>query len=491
VESDGEDLLLPYQQLLIRKTRESAFTVASKSRRIGYTWGVAADAVLTAGSVRAERGMDVLYIGYNLAMAREFIDVCAMWARTLSPAATCVREGFLGRGHDAVGAFRIGFASGYEICALTSRPRSLRGRQGYVIIDEAAFHDELDELLKAVLAMLVWGGKVLAVSTHDGVDNPFNRLVEDVRCGRRAGALVEVYFDEALAQGLYKRICQVSGRDWSAEAEADWRAEIIRFYGDGADEELFGIPKSGGGSFLAPSLIERQQRPGIPVLRWSRKPDFVLEPDAAREAAARAFCENEIGPALARLDPALPSYLGEDFGRSGDLTVIWPVQLGADMVRRPPFVVELRQIPFAQQKQILWWIIDRLPRFAGGAMDATGNGAAIAEETATRYGAGLIRQIKITAGWYDAVGPHLKRAFEDGLTELPRDLEIYQDHRALQREGGSVRLARDGAADRHGDSAIAHMMALQASRLDNSAGLLGYMREMAAEAERPGRRRRG
>ena len=28
------------------------------------------------------------------------------------------------------------------------RPRSLRGKQGYVIVDEAAFHDDLAELLR-------------------------------------------------------------------------------------------------------------------------------------------------------------------------------------------------------------------------------------------------------------------------------------------------------------------------------------------------------
>ena len=28
--------------------------------------------------------MDSFYIGYNLDMAREFIDVCAMWARSFS-----------------------------------------------------------------------------------------------------------------------------------------------------------------------------------------------------------------------------------------------------------------------------------------------------------------------------------------------------------------------------------------------------------------------
>jgi phage FluMu gp28-like protein len=435
--------------------------------------------------------MDTLYIGYNLAMAREFVDTCAMWARAFVPAAGAVEERLFDGGEPGAGeirGFRIDFASGFEIAALSSRPRSLRGRQGYVVIDEAAFHDELDELLKAALAMLIWGGKVLVVSTHDGAANPFNRLVEDVRSGRQPGAVVEIGFDDALADGLYRRICLMAGRDWSAEDEAAWRDGIIRFYGDGAEEELFAIPRAGGGAFLPAALLERQQRPGIPVLRWSPPAEFVFLPDAEREAAALAFCEREIGPALGALDAALPSWFGEDFGRSGDLTVIWPVQIGRDMVRRPPFVVELGQVPFAQQKQVLWWVLDRLPRFMGGAMDATGNGAAIAEETATRYGMGRVRQVKISTAWYAEIVPLFKRAFEDALTELPRDLEIGEDHLAIRLQRGVPQIERDGKGRRHGDSAIAHMMALYAARLDGSGGLFDYYRQLAAAPRAAGPR---
>lgn len=66
----------------------------------------------------------------------------------------------------AIAAGRFTFASGFEIVALSSKPRGLRGRQGYVIIDEAAFHDDLPEVLKAAMALLMWGGKVLVISTH-------------------------------------------------------------------------------------------------------------------------------------------------------------------------------------------------------------------------------------------------------------------------------------------------------------------------------------
>ena len=181
------DVLLQHQKELLQATSAYNLVATDKSRRVGATWGVGADAVLTAGLARNEGGMDVLYLGYNLDMAREFIDTCGMWAKAFAPACSEVQEFMFteqGKGEEkAIKAFRITFASGFEIVALSSKPRSLRGRQGYVILDEFAFHDEAEELLKAAMALLIWGGKVLVISTHNGVDNPFNQLIEDIRAG--------------------------------------------------------------------------------------------------------------------------------------------------------------------------------------------------------------------------------------------------------------------------------------------------------------------
>jgi phage FluMu gp28-like protein len=489
------DVLLLYQQQLLATTATNEVTVVQKSRRTGYTWGVGSDAVLTSAAARSAGGMDTLYIGYNLDMAREFIDVCAMWGKAFSHVASEVEE-FVFTDRDEhqnkhIQAFRITLASGFEIMALSSRPRSLRGHQGYVIVDEAAFHDDFPGLLKAALALLIWGGKILVISTHDGVDNPFNQLVEDVKSGRAAYALITLDFDDAIRQGLYQRICLVTGREWTPEGEAEWRQKIIGFYGDGADEELFVIPANGSGTYLPAMLIERQQKAGIPVLRWARGPDFLALSDAVREAEARAFCEDQIGPALARLDPDLPSYLGEDFAMTGDLTVLWPLQIGSDMVRRPPFTIELRRVPYSQQKQILWWVIRRLPRLSGVAMDATGNGAPLAQETAVEFGLSLVQQVMINLAWYAAITPKFKAAFEDGLTELPKDLDVYQDHRALKLVRGVAQVVRQDekaakgeeaaaskkGARRHGDSAIAHMMAIYAASLETTDGLLRWYRE--------------
>ena len=115
-----------------------------------------------------------------------------------------------------------------------------------MIIDEAAFHDDLAGVMKAAIALLIWGGKVLVISTHLGEDNTFNKLIQNARAERTPYHVVRFTFDDALQDGLYQRICLVTNKVWSPEAEAKWRAGIIASYGDGADEELFCIPSKGG-----------------------------------------------------------------------------------------------------------------------------------------------------------------------------------------------------------------------------------------------------
>lgn len=49
------------------------------------------------------------------------------------------------------------------------------------------------------------------------------RTLEAKAAGRRKGSHMKVDFDQALLDGLYQRICLVTGREWSPEAEAQWR----------------------------------------------------------------------------------------------------------------------------------------------------------------------------------------------------------------------------------------------------------------------------
>lgn len=492
-----DGVLLGYQRRLLNSTSHHSVVICEKSRRIGATWGIGSDAVLTSAAVRSAGGMDTFYIGYNLDMAREFIDVCAMWARSFGEAAGEVQEFVFDDGDADAGiqAFRIRFASGYEIVALPSRPRSLRGRQGYVIIDEAAFHDDLDAMIKSALALLMWGGKVLIISTHLGVANAFNRLIEDTRAGRKPYHVERYTFDDALHDGLYQRICLVTGKTWSPEAEAAWRAEIIAFYGDDADEELFCVPSQGGGVYFPRALIEARMIGDFPVLRLERPSEFTFLPQATRESDIDAWCKQHLQPLLKALDADRQHAFGQDFGRVSDLSVWVPIEIGKTLRRTVPFWVEMRNIPFEQQRQVLFYGCDRLPHFVGGKMDATGNGAYLAEVAAQKYGPMRIEQVKMSAEWYIENFPPLKAALEDGTILLPADADGIDDLALIQTIRGipQVPPVRTKGADgkkRHADLAVALVLAYAQTRAQLVE--FGYRspnsRDQAGDAARGGPR---
>lgn len=471
---DRNEILLAYQKRALLARLLNTVTVIEKSRRTGLTWAFASDAVLVSAAEFAAGGMDSWYIGYNLEMAREFIDVCGMWAKLFGKAASEIDDEYIFEDFDPetgetreIKAFRITFASGFAIVALPSSPRSLRGKQGYVLIDEAAFHDDLEALLKAAMALTIWGGMIVVISTHDGEQNDFNRIIKQIRSGEKRYGLVRIDFDDALREGLYQRICLRKGEEWTPEGEAEWRQGVIDDYGDGADEELFCIPSEGSGVWILPAVIEQCSSRDIPVLRWEMPAEFVGLPEAHRTSAALAWCETMLGPLIEGLDPTLESFVGQDFGRVADLSIIWPIQMTKTLFRRTPFIVEMRNIPFQQQQQVLFWMCDRLPRLRAGAFDAGGNGAAHAEAAAQRYGMERMAQIKFSVDWYRENMPKFKATLEAIGMAVPADNNVAGDFRLIRMIDGvarvpSVRTTEKGeaAADgkkkkRHGDAAIA------------------------------------
>ncbi|MHB9021313.1 MAG: hypothetical protein ACYC3A_05760 [Halothiobacillus sp.] len=471
IQGDLPTVLLPYQQAWIAD--DAQLKVGEKSRRIGLTWGEASDDVLIAAADKSAGGMNVYYIGYNQDMGLEFIEACVMWAKAFNYAASEVEEGIWSEDEKDkhIKTFTIRFPeSGHRIVALSSRPANLRGKQGVIVIDEAAFHQKLDELLKAALAMLIWGGKVRVISTHDGDGNSFNELVNEIRNKSRAGTVHRTTFREAVEQGLYRRVCLRLGKAWSAEEETTWIDSVYAFYGEDAVEELDVVPKAGSGSYIPAILIE-QAMYDAPIIRLEYDDAFGAMAESVRRADVADWIKVNLDPLLAGLNGKLLHCYGEDFARSGHLSVIAPMMLSEQLTRWVPFMIELRNVPTRQQEQILWYIIDRLPRFQAGAMDATGNGETIAEYTMDKYG-GRINPIKLNDAFYGANMTAFKAAFEDGLIKIPRNADVRRDLRSIAVVGGVPKLAKDAeykgadGKNRHGDAAIALFLAYFASLID-------------------------
>lgn len=476
------EVLLEYQSRaisLLDGTAMERVLFIEKSRRIGMTWGLAAYAVLRAGRDRTAGGMDVMYISYSQEMTREFIDACAMWAQAFSVAADEADEVLFdggGEGEKAIQAFRIRFASGFEVMALSSAPRSLRGKQGVVIIDEAAFVDDLAELLKAALAFLMWGGQVVVCSTHDGSDNVFNQYVQDILGGRSKYAHMRVDLDDALMAGLFQRICLKQGAEWTPEAEANWRQEIIDFYGGSADEELFCVASQGSGTWLPAPLIEARMTAEGHVLRLELPNDYLHLSEQKQAELMAPFLKN-LEAVLATIDLECDYSFGFDFGRVSDLSTVSLLAIKQRLKRSEKLSVEMRNVPGDEQKLVVSKILERVrSRLVGAAFDATGMGWTVAEDMGRKFGlredpegSGLVMAIKFTEEWYRLQMPPLKTAFEDDQIEIIPDAEHITDLRMIKLIRGIPRVpnVREGekGKKRHGDYGIALALAHYASRL--------------------------
>lgn len=467
----------------------SDFKVAKKGRRTGITFAEALDDTITAASRKSAGGDNVFYVGDTKEKGLEFIGYCARFARTMAEAQSgglSEIEEFLFEDQDEKGttkhitAYRIRFASGFRIVALSSRPANIRGLQGIVVIDEAAFHADVQGVLDAANALLIWGGKIRVISTHNGKNNPFNQLVKDVEDGEY-GEDVRVFsvtFDEAVANGLYERVCLMRGWTPTPEGKEKWYKGIRAKYGPrkaAMREELDAIPRDGSGVAIPGIWIENAMTEERPVLRLALDDDFATRPEGERISWCDKWIEDHLNPVLSTLEQ-LPHVFGMDYARHRHFSALIPLTITELLRLRAPFVIELNNVPTRQQEQILWRMIRGLPRFCGGAIDATGPGQTIAEYTADKFGPDLIHQVDLSRAWYAEWMPKMIRGFEDGTFDLPKDVNMDNDLRAVVDVDGipmvpkiQRRDLKDPDLVRHGDGAIALVLAKFAAQNRGSA----------------------
>ena len=144
-------------------------------------------------------------------------------------------------------------------------------------------------------------------------------------------------------------------------------------------------------------------------------------------------------------------------------------------------------MPFKQQLQVLWYLMDNLPRFIGAALDGRGLGSQMAEETAQKYGPERILCVMATQAWYLEHLPPYKGAFEDRMFELPMDSDVLQDHRVPKVIRGVAQIPELRTLDaqkkkRHGDTFIAGALAWFASRF--LSGIADYDYQGAPDSSR-------
>lgn len=466
------DIFLPYQKEWLED--RSDLKIIEKNRRCGISWTDSADSVLDAAP--ANGWTNTYYMSFNKDNCRQYIEDAGEWAKKLGYAVSEIieeEEPLLDDEDKSITTYRITFASGAEIMGLPGVSRSLRSKQGNVVIDEAAFFDDLDSVLQAAKALVMWGGRIRVISTHNGDDNPFNILIKNIRSGKeKEWSLHRITFREAMAQGLYKRICLKQGRKWTPEADKEFMDKMYRIYGDNPDEELDVIPRASGDRYFGRGLLDHAtaDADSYDIRRLECSDSFLHKSESFKNREVEKFFNQEVRPVLGALEGQV--FGGNDFGRSGDLTTYWFAEEVSKTQLAVRLIVEIKNAPFEQQQLFNDYVTDWLSerkKFGGLAIDSRGNGQQIGEHAMLRHPGASI-QVMETNAWYAKYGTDLHGLMESGDFSVPDDETIKADFALVVLKNGiptipAVRTSdRDSKGKRHGDGASAAMLCVCAWR---------------------------
>jgi len=488
-----EYVLLPNQAAWCWDT--SPIKVAEKGRQEGYTWASACEAVTVASTRKSDGGLDCYFMTTSQDDARGFILECAAWVDRFAPIMRATPEveefDWIDEVHDpvAIQTYRIRFPSGGFIYALPNRPARMRGKKRCLAICDEAAHVDLTAWLKASSAISIWGGRRAILSTHHGTDSGFYRYVQRVKAaiaeGKPFASLHSVFFPEALKLGLYKRICRISRPPirWTQEREDAWVAQIRHENQDVFDEEFLGIVAGasnqliGRAIVLAAQILSPTECPIVEICggaeprMWingdlvesAEKPwplpteqlDDVATPQE-REQLVRSWLDNHLAPLLMAINQlGLDIHVGDDYGRTGDISCKF-IGTNSSLNRRVPrLVIECEKVPSTVQDQIADYCWPLLTRLRSGSGDGNGLGLSSAERAKDMTRGKMVVTMRLP----DSAFIRVRSKLEHGELALPRHgRDLADDLTSLKRRGTGIYAPQrrtDRGQQRHADAAYA------------------------------------
>ena len=424
------DRLLPYQRAFVLDP--ARFKIWLSSRQIGKSFGTAFEA---ATDCAKHPGAEWLVMSAGQRQADEWM----LKASRLSRAIALEMSGTDEAVRVEVSASEIRFSNGARILSVPANPDTARGYSANLVLDEFAIHEQDREIWAAVFPTvtneLSGQKKIRVVSTPKGRGNKFAELWEE---GGPQWSRHKVTLDDAIAAGL--RVDKAALREGVADEDI-WR------------QEYFCEFLANDTTYFPLDLIRACER--IPA------------PEAPPDA---------------------PRFLGVDIGRAHDLTAIAELAAVGEELR----LVDLETIeraPFAEQRELLWSRLSR-PSVRGVAIDATGIGAQLAEETRAKFG-GKVEPVQFTNATKNGIFQSLHRAMEESRLVLPADRELREDINAMHRKistGGNIQFTAPRRPDGHSDRACALALAVDCAERNARRGPIIMPEVLVAPAQFRARR---
>lgn len=459
-------MLLDYQRAWLAD--RSRIKLAEKSRQIGWTWTDALDAMEEA----AAGENDVWVSSRDELQAKLYVDDSKFWADLYQRGADALGlQDILDDQGNKHSAYVLRFPGGKNIHSLSSNPDAQAGKRGTRKLDEFALHKDPKRLYDIAYPGITWGGSLDIFSTHRGAANYFNTLIREIVEGGNPKNIShhKVTLEDALAQGLLFKLQQrLPAGD--PRLDMDEQAYFDHIRAGATDEEAFlqeymCIPEDEGSAFITQDMLEACSYTAADNLRIVT--EDVWDDIKGRKGSIRYLLHRDLG----RDDLAPDSwisrdlYLGIDYGRHKDLTVVWLIEK-VDGLIFTRAVIEMFRVPFWRQAREYFPLI-RIARRS--CLDETGMGSKPVEDAQREFGQYKVEGVVFSEPVKADLAYPIRAAFEDKSIRIPYDKQTHADFRMIKKEttaAGNLRFVgeKSAGADSHADRFWAFGLALHAGK---------------------------
>ena len=424
------EYFLPYQQRWLEDN--SKFKIWEKSRRIGATYVQSYEDVrdCVSGAVP-----EVWFSSTDESAAREYIEYCEQWTELFDKAAKSLGN-IVVDSEQNIKASVIEFSNGTKIHALSSNPKQFRSKEGKIVLDEFAHHNNPQQLWSAAEPCTAWGYPLRILSTHNGQSCRFFKFVEEAKQGKGLWSLHTTPIQLAVKEGIVDKILK---KATTKKERQEWLEHERIKCGDDYTwlQEFCCEPIDETTAFLDYDLI------------------FSCEMDKKKLFKPLEDVTGEL-------------YVGMDIGRQKDLTVIWVLEK-LEQISYTRDIIILPKTRYRKQKEVLYEILNH-KNLVRCCIDSSGLGDQMAEEATEDYGY-RVEGVKFTPNVKGDLAFNLRINFEDRRVFISSEREVREDLHSVKKEvtsAGNIRfdVAKSDASG-HADRFWALALALHGIQRDD------------------------
>lgn len=438
---------LPAQRAWIAD--ESPAKLAYKSRRTGWTFAEAYDAVSRRQRRTQPRDADYWFSSADESAGQEFIEYCAYWSQRLFGA---IADRYTDEIEDertrrSGTAHVIRCRNGRRITAMTSNPRRFRSKGGDVALDEFGHHDDAAAMYEAAQPATLWGGTLRVFGTPNGEGAELHNLA--MRCEKVLRALG--HDPHAVTH------CDVDYETLERQADAlgvrpvmsYHRVTIAQAVGEGLVELL---NRTRGTALTREGFVARLRRQCRSEEHFQQ--EYLCTPAAASAAVLKyaliEACQDAECPGVQDCSgrdaapPRLVGYrggalvIGVDVGRSQDPSVAWACEAVGDVLWTRA-VARMDSTSLVDQQTVIEALL-RAGRVARVVILRQGMGVGLFDHLSRRHGAAIAAIDESRPAKLGLVGGILQ-AFEDRRVRVPLDDGLREQLHAVREvrtPGGQV-----------------------------------------------------